>query len=136
MFFFVKPIRTASIFWFIISLILDLVTLIFICLQEEDELVGVSILFLIISIQGLIGCILFKSTQIMFALAGVFIKALLNLIGFIVLLASPGGLMEMEFEDFDHIDFVVAALVTLLFYGFGVVVVWSVLKEKNDSVEY
>lgn len=71
----------------------------------------------------------------MFALAGVSSKALLNLIGFINLLAFPGGLMGIEFEESDHIDFIMVSLGILLFYGFGVLVVWSVMKERNASVE-
>ncbi|GFH44119.1 predicted protein [Chaetoceros tenuissimus] len=133
-----NSVRTVSIFWFSISLILELVSLISSCLQEDALRAAgiiVSVLFMILSIQGLIGCILFKSTQIMFALIGVIIKALLNLLGFIVLLASSGGLMEIDFEESEHVDFIMVALVILLFYGFGVVVMWRLIKERNASVE-
>ena len=50
-----------------------------------------------------------------------------------VILASSRNTKRMEFEVSHRIDFIVVALVTLLFYG--VVVVWRVIKEKNASAE-
>ncbi|GFH46460.1 predicted protein [Chaetoceros tenuissimus] len=91
--------RTGSIYWFIISLIFELAVLISSCLQDEDVLVvGIiaSALFLILTIQGLVACYLFKSTQIMVALVGVMIKTLLNLIGFIALLAITAESVKIE----------------------------------------
>lgn len=106
-------------------------------MQEEEELVAgiiASALFFILTIQGLIACYLFKRAQIMFALVGVIIKAILNLIGFIFLLAISAESVKIEFEESDRIDFIMVALVTFLFYSSGVVVVWKVLKERNAAV--
>ena len=115
-----------------------MVALIFSCLQENALRVAgiiVSVLFLILSIQGLIGCILVESMQLTIALMGVVVKAILSFIGIIAILASSTKTEGMEFEDSHRIDFIVVALATLLFYGFGVVVVQRVIKEKNASVE-
>lgn len=136
-FFFISIIRTGSIYWFIISLIFELAVLISSCLQDEDELVAgiiASALFLILTIQGLTACYLFIRTQIMFALIGVMIKALLNFIGFIALLAITAESVKIEYEESDRIDFIMVALVTFLFYSSGIVVVWKVLKERNGAV--
>lgn len=134
---FLYPIRTASIFWFSISLILELVALICSCLSKEEFVPGivVSAFCLVYSIQGLIGCILFESMQLMFALIGVVIKAIVIFIGIIAILASSRKTKGMEFEESHRIDFIMVALVILLLYGFGVVLVWKLTKERNASVE-
>lgn len=135
--------RNASIGWFFVSILLELAALIMSLTGGGGNFLGIfiSIFLLIFSIQGLRGSVLNSKNNVMAGFAGFILKAVLNLIGLIVIATSWKSILDQMDVDYDDASlnygrtiFIIIGVVIVVFYSIGAVVVFQFMKEIEAGI--
>jgi len=114
--------RDASTFWFTLSLILEAIGLIGIIVQGMVTVASVIIIvaYLILSIQGLIGCVKINQTLVNAGRVGYIIKSVLQAIGIIFIIALWGSFDEyVAVDDINYFPTVVV-IISVIYFIFNV----------------